>query len=313
MNQDLEKELRSAFEFRASDVGEDSISRVRDREYAPARRHSFTRVAIGASGVSALAVGLGVTIATFVSGTPAAYANWSPTPTVASVGQIAAAESACLTALGADIAQANAAQGSAPYIADVTAWHSTIADVQGPYVLMGFTAHQDGVWNSASCLTPTATSWSRGPEIFMSAGAGVATGPASGESAAFGGPLESGHLTNTAVKSGAGLGDSSVPANSDMIAAPSIDAMRTEVTFVIGDAGSAVSALAFSLSDGTIVDATVRNGYYAAWWPSGSVIASAQVTSPSGTASVTFPLGAQSSGDGSTSGASNTVIQSSQS
>jgi hypothetical protein len=213
-----------------------------------------------------------------------------------------------LTALGSAITQANSNQESPAFIADMSAWHPVIEDVQGPYVLVGYSASEGGASNSATCLTPTTTSWSGGPEIFISNFDSDAPGYAGGESAGFGGPFQSGGVVNTTVKS-IGFGASLAP-NSDTIANPSLDATGPEVTFVIGDAGAAVSALTLDLSDGTNVGATVQNGYYAAWWPSDSSLASAQVTSPAGVTTLAFPDVPQPSGDGSPSGGSNSVVRS---
>jgi hypothetical protein len=310
MSQDIESELRAAFGQRAADVREDSVARVRNHDYTMLRRRRRNHVAVGASGAGALAAGLGVAIAIFVSSAPAAYANWSPTPTSASASQIEAAESACLTALGNGIAQADSNQESPAFIARKSAWHAVIEDVQGPFVLVGYSASEDGASNSATCLIPTTTTWSGGPEIFISNVSSDVPGYAGGESVGFGGPFQSGSAVNTAVKSSILGGASSTPPNPDTIANPSIDAARPEVTFVIGDAGAAVSALTLDLTDGTNVGATVQNGYYAAWWPSDSTLASAQVTSPAGVTTVAFPDVPQPPGNGSPSAGSNSVVRS---
>jgi hypothetical protein len=307
MSPNIESELRAAFGQRAADVREDSVARVRNHDYTLLRRRRRVHVAVGASGAGALAAGLGVAITIFLSNAPAAYANWSPTPTSASASQIGAAESACLTALGNGITQADSNQGSPAFIADTSAWHAVIEDVQGPYVLVGYVASEDGASNSGTCLTPTTTNWSGGPEIFISNGSSDASGYSGGESAGFGGPVQSGGGVNTAVRSGIGGGASLTPPNPDTIANPSIDAARSAVTFVIGDAGSAVSSITLELSDGTSVGATVQNGYYAAWWPSDSTLTSAQVTSPAGVATVSIPNVPQPPASSSSSGASNSV------
>lgn len=309
MSQNIESELRAAFGQRAAEVREDSVARVRNHDYTTPRRRRRVHVAVRASGAGALAAGLGVTIAAFLSSAPAAYANWSPTPSSASTSQTEAAESACFTALGNGIAQADSNQESSTFIADMSAWHSVIEDVRGPYVLVGYSASQNGASNSATCLTPTTTAWPGGPEIFVSNLSSDSSGNTGGESAAFGGPLQSGSVVNTAVTSSVAFGASLTPANPDTIANPSIDAARPEVTFVIGDAGAAVSALTLDLSDGTNVGATVQNGYYAAWWPTDSTLASAQVTSPEGVTTVTLPNVPQPSGNGSPSGTTNSVVQ----
>ena len=61
-------------------------------------------------------------------------------------------------------------------------------------------------------------------------------------------------------------------------------------TFVIARAGDGVSAADLTLEDGTEVTATVGNGWAVAWWPGSQQLTSAQLTTPSGTQTQTFPL-----------------------
>lgn len=53
-------------------------------------------------------------------------------------------------------------------------------------------------------------------------------------------------------------------------------------SFSEGRIGAGVQAVTLNLSDGTTVDATVGHGWYLAWWPSGSALKSATVTTASG-------------------------------
>jgi len=52
--------------------------------------------------------------------------------------------------------------------------------------------------------------------------------------------------------------------------------------FADGRTGSQVSAVTLVLADGSDVTATVQNGWFVAWWPGGSSVRSAQVTTPGG-------------------------------
>ncbi len=61
--------------------------------------------------------------------------------------------------------------------------------------------------------------------------------------------------------------------------------------FLIARAADDVSAAGLTLEDGTEVTATVQNGWAVAWWPGSHRITSAQLTTPSGTETQTFPLG----------------------
>ena len=57
---------------------------------------------------------------------------------------------------------------------------------------------------------------------------------------------------------------------------------------MIARAGDGVTAAKLTLTDGSVVTATVRNGWVAAWWPGNGHPASAQLTTPSGTQTQTF-------------------------
>lgn len=59
-------------------------------------------------------------------------------------------------------------------------------------------------------------------------------------------------------------------------------------TFMIAQAGDGVSAANLTLGDGSSVTATVDNGWVVAWWPGTAHVASAQLTTPSGTQTQTF-------------------------
>jgi hypothetical protein len=57
---------------------------------------------------------------------------------------------------------------------------------------------------------------------------------------------------------------------------------------MIASAGSGVSAAKVTLGDGSVVTATVENGFAVAWWPGTEHLASAQLTTPSGVQTQTF-------------------------
>jgi hypothetical protein len=59
---------------------------------------------------------------------------------------------------------------------------------------------------------------------------------------------------------------------------------------MIARAGDGVQAATLLLDDGTEVTATVQNGWAVAWWPGAHQITSAQLATPSGTQTQTFPL-----------------------
>jgi hypothetical protein len=57
---------------------------------------------------------------------------------------------------------------------------------------------------------------------------------------------------------------------------------------MIARAGDGVSAATLTLDDGSQVTATVENGWAVAWWPGAGHVASARLTTPSGTQTQTF-------------------------
>jgi hypothetical protein len=60
-------------------------------------------------------------------------------------------------------------------------------------------------------------------------------------------------------------------------------------TFLIARAGDGVTAANLTLEDGAEVTATVENGWAVAWWPGSDQVTRAQLTTPSGTQTQTFP------------------------
>ena len=57
---------------------------------------------------------------------------------------------------------------------------------------------------------------------------------------------------------------------------------------MIAQAGSGVTGANLTLTDGTLVTATVQNGWVIAWWPGDGHVASAQLTTPTETQTQTF-------------------------
>lgn len=57
---------------------------------------------------------------------------------------------------------------------------------------------------------------------------------------------------------------------------------------MIAQAGAGVTGASLTLTDGSVVTATVQNGWVLAWWPGTAHVASAQLTTPTGTQTQTF-------------------------
>ena len=71
------------------------------------------------------------------------------------------------------------------------------------------------------------------------------------------------------------------------------DSDGNALTMVDGPVGAGVTAVNITRSDGSSVQATVKNGWYLAWWPGAERAVTAQVTSTSGTSTQSFPTAPQ--------------------
>jgi hypothetical protein len=75
-------------------------------------------------------------------------------------------------------------------------------------------------------------------------------------------------------------------ASDDAIGVPGVGFDRvggsSVLTYADGHAGAHVTGVTLDLTNGVRVEATVQNGFYAAWWPSQSDVAAAEVTSSEG-------------------------------
>jgi hypothetical protein len=67
------------------------------------------------------------------------------------------------------------------------------------------------------------------------------------------------------------------------------DSAGNALTLIDGTAGAGVTAVTIELSDGSSVQATVTDGWYLAWWPGAVTATNAEVTTVSGTNTVTVP------------------------
>jgi len=65
------------------------------------------------------------------------------------------------------------------------------------------------------------------------------------------------------------------------------------LTMVDGRIGSGVTGVTITRSDGSSVRATVKNGWYLAWWPGSERAVTAHVANGKGTSAQSFPTGAQ--------------------
>jgi hypothetical protein len=94
----------------------------------------------------------------------------------------------------------------------------------------------------------------------------------------------------TISSSSAGGGKSSVPAGAiELNGAGESDSDGHALTMVDGPIGAGVTGVTINRSDGSSVQATVKNGWYLAWWPGTERAVTARVASASGTSAQSFP------------------------
>ncbi|HJS97296.1 MAG TPA: hypothetical protein VJ741_23705, partial [Solirubrobacteraceae bacterium] len=165
------------------------------------------------------------------AGASNAFAGWSPKPTKAVPGQLAAASAAC-----------QRSQSS------VAGDPLAIADTRGPFTFAVYANSESTI----SCI--------QGPSFV----------------------LLSQSKTSSPVN---------VPADRVLISSLRRSARGGHAFgFTYGRTGTSVSAVTLVLDDGTKVQATVANGWFVAWWPSGAQLKAAELTTPSGVSTQTFNL-----------------------
>jgi hypothetical protein len=94
----------------------------------------------------------------------------------------------------------------------------------------------------------------------------------------------------TISSSGGGGRDSSVPVGAiELNGVGQSDSDGHALTMVDGPIGAGVMGVTVTRSDGSSVQATVKNGWYLAWWPGTEHAVTARVASASGTSAQSFP------------------------
>lgn len=223
-------------------------------------------LAIGAASGIAAAAALVLTMTGEPSGTQAAYAGWTATPTAPATGQTAAAEAACRGQIAkSDEMERNArgtpergAQpiGSNPHEAQVVQtpniapdeWQTVLSDTRGPYTMLIFEADEGHA--KESCLTKSGA---------------VVYGSGSYEP----------HPTATPA------GEISVYYDGVVGGDPE-EGRPDPYAYIDGQVGSGVRGVSIDLADGSHVEATVMGGWFLAWWPGTQKALSAEVTTTHG-------------------------------
>jgi hypothetical protein len=288
MTEQFETQVREALRLRAFEIPNEAAARLRSVEYDPRGARWSNPIAFGAGAGVAATVATVVSLVVLGSSQPA-FAGWSPTPTAASGGQIAAAEAACQARL-ANVPSASAAIPPATAGQDLT---PVLTDVRGPYTVAIYSSGS----SSTTCFTgPSFTvvssrSSSAGGQRqsgSISAGGVAASGGAGG--AAGGVAATSTQAGGAAFSIGPAGGNGTTPADELQVSGAHFTLPDGSVyTLIDGQAGSSVIGATLLLDNGQQIEATTANGWFEAWWPGTPTAVSAQVTTATGTLTEQLP------------------------
>lgn len=176
------------------------------------------------------------------SGSPSALAAWTTTTTTPPASQLRAAQSACERFYGRG--NRLLPDGISKQLPDSLPPLAMI-DSRGPFEMLVYA----GTTGEAVCL------WDSSGAIGVSAGIS------------------------------GGNGGTLPPTSDQSIGVPRVgfDRLpRSALTYAYGHAGTSVSGVTLNLVNGVRVQATVENGFYAAWWPSSTDVTAAKVTTSKG-------------------------------
>ncbi|HEY2318051.1 MAG TPA: hypothetical protein VGH67_07120 [Solirubrobacteraceae bacterium] len=248
MIEQLESELRSALRARAGELPDGAVRRVRSRDYRPRTRDLRPPVAAGVV-VTAAAAAAAILLVDLGPSTSEAFAGWTPSPTRAPAAQVTGAKGDCASRLD-DFSTRSAKAMKAAGIKNLP----TIREMT-PVLIDTRGPFTFVIYSGANGANGTCIS---GPEFtsLSTRSAGGAPAPPAGKVVAF-------FQAHTAHGADA-------------------------YSFVEGHAGAGVTAATLLLSDGSKVQATVRDGWLLAWWPGSAQLVSAQVTTAGGTSTQPF-------------------------
>src|SRR6185437_11569796 len=138
MNDQLQSDLREALRARAAQVPASAAVRLTRLDYRPRTRRLRPPVAIGAVASAAAVAGTLAVIISLGAGASNAFAGWSPKPTKAVPGQLAAASAACQRSQSSVAGDPLAiADTRGPFTFAVYAnSESTISCIQGPSLVL---------------------------------------------------------------------------------------------------------------------------------------------------------------------------------
>ena len=212
------------------------------------RRIMMRWVTVGVAAVAAAVTVL--VIGTSGSGPASAFAGWTADPTAATASQLQAGETSCATN---------------PALASLA---PTLTDTRGPFSM--FVYLQTNM--TTICIARLANL----------AGGGGASGPAIAPVIAQYGAPGTSSIASATIRPQAGI----YITPKDALFSGSTTGQGLRI--LTGQVGPDVTAVTLTLNDGSSVEATTQNGWFAAWWPSVQGVQSADLTTATGSA--TQPL-----------------------
>ncbi len=268
-----EQNLRDALIDLAASRSTDADSRLCSRDYHPRTTRARWPAAGMAGTVIAAVAATVVVLLSSAAPRAFAYAGWSSLPTTPTRSAVAAATVWCNAMIGAGKRLTG---------------NPVLSEARGKYTAAVYTNPSAG-WYDV-CLsdgTATGTAVGSGHGIFALAAPGPdQLGlPAGGESTAPGFPgTVSDYRGKTpawwsALASSTGAGKSIVPQSKESLQATSDMGIEH---YLVGLAGQNVRSVRLLFEQGVTVDATVRRGWYFAWWPGAALPARIAVTRNTG-------------------------------
>jgi hypothetical protein len=305
----LETDVRAVFTAHADALPPDAASRLLAADYSIPKRSRWSlvpRVALGAG--TAVAAALVLSVATLVATQPQpVFAGWSAEPRTPAAADATAADGTCRSRL---------ASAPGPQLADPSNLSIILTDTRGPFTWVLYsapTAHVSCLVGPSMLALSVDSTDGRSSAGMVVSGADPANGPVGGPGVPT---IRSGEITTSGSASGngpttvvggggsgsgagpviAGSGPTSVSTGGAMVGSTSgsgdsrvrltqlhLVANGADYTAADGSVASDVAKVGLVLGDGTVVDATVSNGWFAAWWPGSQNATSVRITAADGT------------------------------
>jgi hypothetical protein len=285
MNDTLEQSLRDLYREDASNYNNTAaLERLRARTARPQRKRRLVWPKVGLGG-AALTGGIVAVILLLSSGAPLAYAGWTSVPTTATPTSIASTSDTCAHAFtGTGAAATERAFTQQPVLSESRGIYTAVIVVSDGKLyscLIGGNKHDPN--NGLRLPNDPGISWHL--SISNYGAVQEAPGPEQisvpyelqsgfGEGGGTGNPGPSRHLVDLP------------PAQQSALLAKLRGGGRGPNA--LGQAGSDISAVSFTFTNGETVGATVENGWYFAWWPWTSKPTSMIANTSSGT--ITSPV-----------------------